>query len=344
MRLMQDSGLLPEGSLQLVIVRTGDLLDRLDGQDVVTFTGSANTAAKLRVTPNLINNSVPFNAEADSLNCAILGHDVSVERPAFELFIQEVAREVTVKAGQNCTAIRRGLLPEDKVDVVCERLSARLDKVTVGDPRLDSVRMGALASFDQKQDVLAQLEVLLESSTLVYGHGSDAGIVGDEVQNGAFVKPTLLLSNDPDAPGGAHDIEADKCFIELTGVDRNIVGNLQPGPRQSCGDVLGKSVFNREGGLGQIEFTSQSIFLPAGVDKYSPNTAINFGMLTGFVEYSFIPAEIKRSLSPVIAFAVKAIMGRELSLIGFSFSHKRIVFVASIPFKFGMFSSIKTRS
>ncbi|RNF53024.1 phenylacetic acid degradation bifunctional protein PaaZ [Marinomonas hwangdonensis] len=207
-RLMQDSGLLPEGSLQLVIGRTGDLLDRLDGQDVVTFTGSANTAAKLRVTPNLINNSVPFNAEADSLNCAILAPDVSVESPEFELFIKEVAREMTVKAGQKCTAIRRVLIPEDKVDVVCERLSARLDKVTVGDPRLDSVRMGALASFDQKQDVLAQLEVLLESSTLVYGHGSDAGIVGDEVQNGAFVKPTLLLSNDPDAPGGAHDIEA----------------------------------------------------------------------------------------------------------------------------------------
>ncbi|OYU95870.1 MAG: phenylacetic acid degradation bifunctional protein PaaZ, partial [Burkholderiales bacterium PBB5] len=106
-RLLHDSGLLPEGSLQLVIGSTGDLLDRLDGQDMVTFTGSADTAAKLRVHPNLVRQSVPFNAEADSLNCAILGPDVKPEDPEFDLFVKEVVREMTTKAGQKCTAIRR---------------------------------------------------------------------------------------------------------------------------------------------------------------------------------------------------------------------------------------------
>src|SRR4029453_14452602 len=110
-RLINESGLLPAGSLQLVIGSTGDLLDRLDGQDVVTFTGSADTAAKLRVHPNLVRQSIPFNAEADSLNCAILADDVSPEDEEFDLFVKEVAREMTVKAGQKCTAIRRAIVP-----------------------------------------------------------------------------------------------------------------------------------------------------------------------------------------------------------------------------------------
>jgi oxepin-CoA hydrolase/3-oxo-5,6-dehydrosuberyl-CoA semialdehyde dehydrogenase len=207
-RLMEESGLLPEGSLQLIIGRTGDLLDRLDGQDVVTFTGSASTAAKLKVTPNIINNSIPFNAEADSLNCAILAPDVSVDSPEFDLFIKEVAREMTVKAGQKCTAIRRVLIPENQVQAVSERLTARLAKVSIGDPHLDTVRMGALASFEQKADVLAQLEQLLKSSQVVYGHEDGFELLGKGSEKGAFVRPTLLLSNDPDAEGGAHDIEA----------------------------------------------------------------------------------------------------------------------------------------
>jgi len=207
-RLMQESGVLPEGSLQLVIGRTGDLLDRLEGQDVVTFTGSASTAAKLKATPNLINNGIPFNAEADSLNCAILAPDVSADSPEFDLFVKEVAREMTVKAGQKCTAIRRVLIPENQVQAVSERLTARLAKVSIGDPHLDSVRMGALASFEQKEDVLSQLNLLLESSQVVYGHNASFECLGNGSEKGAFVQPTLLLSNDPDAEGGAHDIEA----------------------------------------------------------------------------------------------------------------------------------------
>ena len=207
-RLMQQSGFLPEGSLQLVIGRTGDLLDRLDGQDIVTFTGSAATAAKLRVTPNLINNSVPFNAEADSLNCAILAPDVSVDSPEFDLFVKEVAREMTAKAGQKCTAIRRVLVPENHIEAVSERLIARLAKVTVGDPRINDVRMGALASHDQQRDVLEQLDTLLKTSSTLCGGTDSFELVGAGTDKGAFCQPTLLLSNDPDAEGGAHDIEA----------------------------------------------------------------------------------------------------------------------------------------
>ena len=207
-RLMQNSGLLPEGSLQLVIGRTGDLLDRLNGQDVVTFTGSASTAAKLRVTPNLIANSVAFNAEADSLNCAILAPDVTPDDVEFDLFVKEVAREMTVKAGQKCTAIRRILVPENRVDAVAEKLSSRLAKTTVGDPSVEGVRMGALASHTQQADVRDTVEQLLQTSERICGGNADFAPTGAGTENGAFFEPTLLLSRDPDAEGGAHDIEA----------------------------------------------------------------------------------------------------------------------------------------
>ncbi len=207
-RLMHDSGLLPEGSLQLIIGRTGDLLDRLGGQDIVTFTGSASTAATLRVTPNLVEQSVMFNAEADSLNCAILAPDVTPDDPEFDLFIKEVAREMTTKAGQKCTAIRRVMVPVEQVDAVAETLTARLAASSVGDPSVDGVRMGALASHDQQRDVRHQVEALLASCEPVCGGSTDFAPIGDGVENGAFFEPTLLLSRDPDADGGAHDIEA----------------------------------------------------------------------------------------------------------------------------------------
>jgi oxepin-CoA hydrolase/3-oxo-5,6-dehydrosuberyl-CoA semialdehyde dehydrogenase len=130
MRLIVQSGILPEGSLQLVIGGTGDLLDRLEGPDVVTFTGSADTAAKLRVHPNLVRQSIPFNAEADSLNCAILAPDVTPDDEEFDLFVKEVAREMTTKAGQKCTAIRRAIVPRQHLDAVAERLRARLAKTS----------------------------------------------------------------------------------------------------------------------------------------------------------------------------------------------------------------------
>ena len=207
-RLVDQSGLLPAGALQLVIGSTGDLLDRLDGQDVVTFTGSADTAAKLRVHPNLVARSIPFNAEADSLNCAILAPDVSPDDEEFDLFVKEVAREMTVKAGQKCTAIRRTIVPRTQLDAVAERLAARLKKTTVGDPAVEGVRMGALASRDQLADVGERVAALLKDAELVLGQRDGFAPVGEGVGDGAFFAPTLLLAKDPMASDAVHDIEA----------------------------------------------------------------------------------------------------------------------------------------
>ena len=207
-RLMHRSGLLPEGSLQLVIGSTGDLLDRLDGADVVTFTGSADTAAKLRVHPNIVRQSIPFNAEADSLNCAILAPDVSPEDEEFDLFVKEVAREMTVKSGQKCTAIRRAIVPRQHLDAVVERLRARLAKTVVGDPALESVRMGALASHAQQADVAERVRTLMQGAELVYGERDGFAPQGEGVAEGAFFSPTLLLSRDPLRHDAVHDVEA----------------------------------------------------------------------------------------------------------------------------------------
>jgi oxepin-CoA hydrolase/3-oxo-5,6-dehydrosuberyl-CoA semialdehyde dehydrogenase len=206
-RLIQQSGLLPEGALQLVIGGTGDLLDRLEGNDVVTFTGSADTAAKLRVHPNIVKHAVPFNAEADSLNCAILAPDVAPDSEEFELFIREVAREMTVKAGQKCTAIRRAIVPKQHVNIVAERIAARLAKTVVGDPANESVRMGALASHAQLKDVTERVAELSHNAEVVYGAKSGFAPVGAGVAEGAFFSPTLLLARDA-MNHAAHDVEA----------------------------------------------------------------------------------------------------------------------------------------
>jgi oxepin-CoA hydrolase/3-oxo-5,6-dehydrosuberyl-CoA semialdehyde dehydrogenase len=206
-RLMQRSGLLPEGSLQLVIGSTGDLLDRLDGADVVTFTGSADTAAKLRVHPNLVRHSIPFNAEADSLNCAILAPDVTPDDEEFDLFVKEVAREMTVKAGQKCTAIRRAIVPRRHLDAVAAKLRARLAKTVVGDPSREDVRMGALASHAQRDDVAARVATLMQDAELIHGERDGFVAHGEGVSEGAFFAPTLLLSRHP-MESAAHDVEA----------------------------------------------------------------------------------------------------------------------------------------
>jgi len=213
-RMMNDSGLLPPGSLQLVIGGTGDLLDRLTETDVVTFTGSADTAARLRVHPNLVARSIPFNAEADSLNCAVLADDVGPDDEAFELFVKEVAREMTVKAGQKCTAIRRAIVPRRHLDAVAEQLAARLAKTVVGDPAVEGVKMGALASRAQQADVAERVALLARGNEVVFGAvagvGSGAGFqpLGEGVTEGAFFSPTLLLCRDGFANDTVHDVEA----------------------------------------------------------------------------------------------------------------------------------------
>ncbi|WP_295991819.1 phenylacetic acid degradation bifunctional protein PaaZ [Rugamonas sp.] len=207
-RMMFESGLLPDGSLQLVIGSTGNLLDRLTGMDAVTFTGSADTAAKLRVNRNLIANSVPFTAEADSLNCAILAPDVTPDDPEFDLFVKEVAREMTGKAGQKCTAIRRVIVPESRVDAVAERLRARLANIVIGDPSVAGVRMGALASKEQQRDVAERLALLAHGNEIVFGERDGYNPIGDGVANGSFFAPTLLLCRDAMHNDAVHDIEA----------------------------------------------------------------------------------------------------------------------------------------
>ena len=207
-RLIDQSGILPKGALQLVIGSTGDLLDRLDGRDVVTFTGSADTAAKLRVHPNVVRHSIPFNAEADSLNCAILADDVTPDDEEFDLFVKEVAREMTVKAGQKCTAIRRAIVPRQHVDAVATRLRARLAKVVVGDPALETVRMGALASHAQQADVADRVAMLSLGNELIFGARDGFAPQGEGTERGAFFAPTLLLCRDPLHHDTAHDVEA----------------------------------------------------------------------------------------------------------------------------------------
>ena len=208
MRLIVQSGILPEGSLQLVVGGVGDLLDRLEGADVVTFTGSADTAAKLRVHPNLVRHSIPFNAEADSLNCAILAPDVTPDDEEFDLFVKEVAREMTTKAGQKCTAIRRAIVPRHHLDAVVERLRTRLAKTVMGDPDVDGVRMGPLASHAQQADVADRVATLLQSTELVFGESDCPAPKGEDVADGAFFAPTLLVCQRPFESQAVHDVEA----------------------------------------------------------------------------------------------------------------------------------------
>ncbi|WP_374015544.1 phenylacetic acid degradation bifunctional protein PaaZ [Phaeobacter sp. A36a-5a] len=207
-RLMLDSGLLPDGALQLVSGGLGDMLDHLTMQDVVSFTGSAQTALKLRANPVILENSVRFVAEQDSLNASILGPDAQPGTPEFDLFVKEVSREMTTKAGQKCTAIRRIIAPQAQVDAVIEALSARLAKTQIGDPRLETTRMGALVSNSQKRDVLEKAEIIGQEAERVFGDPENFTVDGANSDNGAFVPPMLFHCADPDHAQRIHDTEA----------------------------------------------------------------------------------------------------------------------------------------
>ena len=206
--IMLDSGILPEGALQLVSGGLGDMLGRLTNQDVVSFTGSAGTALKLRSSPHILENSIRFIAEQDSLNASILGPDASPGTPEFDLFIKEVTREMTTKAGQKCTAIRRIIAPEAQVPSVIEALKASLAKITIGDPSDEATRMGALVSSEQRADVLEKALVIGREAERVFGDPDDFTIHGDRAQDGAFVPPMLFHCADPDAAQNVHDVEA----------------------------------------------------------------------------------------------------------------------------------------
>lgn len=203
-RVMIESGVLPTGSVQLIVGGVGDLFDHLGGQDVVSFTGSASTALKLRTHPTVMRESVRFIAEQDSLNASVLGPDAAPGTPEFGLFVREVAIEMTVKAGQKCTAIRRAMAPADCLDAVQEALAERLAGTKVGDPRAEDTRMGALVSLSQRDDVrqkIAELEAA--GAKIVSGDPSaDSPIAG-----GAFLSPVLLRADDPWKSTAVHDVE-----------------------------------------------------------------------------------------------------------------------------------------
>ncbi len=203
-RIMIEADVLPKGALQLIMGSTGDLLDHLTCQDVVSFTGSAATAMKLQSHPVIARESVRFVAERDSLNASILGPDAGPGTPEFDLFVKEVAREMTVKAGQKCTAIRRAMAPAAHLDAVEEALSARLSRVRIGDPRDEHVTMGALASRAQLQSVRDAVAELSRSARIVSGDPGVSPVAGD----GAFIAPILLRSDDPWNSDAIHDVEA----------------------------------------------------------------------------------------------------------------------------------------
>jgi oxepin-CoA hydrolase / 3-oxo-5,6-dehydrosuberyl-CoA semialdehyde dehydrogenase len=207
-RRMLESGLLPEGSVQLLLGGVGDLFEHLTCQDVVSFTGSAGTALKLRQHPTVLAHSVRFTAETDSLNSCLLGPDVEAGAPEFELFVREVVREMTVKAGQKCTAIRKALVPAARAAEVAEALRAALSRIVVGDPRLENVRMGPVASLAQRREVLEQLGKLRREAELVFGDATGVKPEGADAERGAFLAPTLLQCRDSAAARAVHAVEA----------------------------------------------------------------------------------------------------------------------------------------
>ncbi|MEW6124563.1 MAG: phenylacetic acid degradation bifunctional protein PaaZ [Pseudomonadota bacterium] len=207
-KLMIGSGLLPAGSLQFVCGSTGDLLDHLTGQDVLSFTGSAATSEALRNHPAVSVNAVRFIAERDSLNAAVLGTDAVEGTPEFDLFVKEVVREMTVKAGQKCTAIRRVFVPRALKDAVAAALSAQLAAVAVGDPRRDDVRMGPLASLAQRASVREAVEEIAAEAEIVFGDPATVAPVGGDGEAGAFMAPVLLVCPTPREARAPHVTEA----------------------------------------------------------------------------------------------------------------------------------------
>ncbi|MDC3390634.1 phenylacetic acid degradation bifunctional protein PaaZ [Flavobacteriales bacterium] len=207
-REIVDSGILPEGSLQLICGSARGIIDSVETGDIVTFTGSADTGKMLKSHPRLIEKAVPFNMEADSLNCSVLGTDAVPGTIEFDLFIKEVQKEMTVKAGQKCTAVRRIIVPENLVEDVQIALGKRLSKTTIGNPLVDGVRMGSLAGNEQKMEVREKVKELSKSQEIVFGSLDNFDVVGADKDKGAFISPILFLNDDPFNKIDCHNIEA----------------------------------------------------------------------------------------------------------------------------------------
>tara|TARA_B110000902_G_scaffold89563_1_gene106426 strand:- start:749 stop:2797 length:2049 start_codon:yes stop_codon:yes gene_type:complete len=203
-----DSKILPEGSLQLIPGSGKGILDHVGHNDVVTFTGSANTGKILKSHPNILENSVPFNMEADSLNACVLAEGVDEKSEEFNIFIKEIYREITAKTGQKCTAVRRILVPENKIDQVQKALVTKLEKTVIGNPENKEVRMGALASKTQVERVKENVEILMESQEMVFDNSKNLKLVDASIEKGAFFSPVLFRNDEPFLRDVVHNIEA----------------------------------------------------------------------------------------------------------------------------------------
>ncbi len=202
------SNILPEGALQLICGSAGDLLDHVTSQDVVTFTGSASTGLMLKQNLHILTNNVPFNMEADSLNCIVLGEDVTPDKPEWEIFVKEVRKEMTLKAGQRCTGVRRIFVPENRMEDMWKAIASSLSQTTIGNPLNEKVRMGSLAGENQRDEVKAQIKKLLTSSQIIYGSLDSVEVIDADAGKGAFISPVLLMNNKPFEAKEAHEVEA----------------------------------------------------------------------------------------------------------------------------------------
>ncbi|HSZ87270.1 MAG TPA: phenylacetic acid degradation bifunctional protein PaaZ [Puia sp.] len=202
------SNILSEGALQLICGSAGDLLEHVTSQDVITFTGSASTGLMLRSQKKILKENVPFTMEADSLNCIVLGNDVTPQMPEWDIFIKEIRKEMTTKAGQKCTAIRRIFVPENKMEDAWKAISQSLSQTTVGNPLNEKVRMGSLAGLIQRTEVKNQIQKLLVSSQIIYGSLDSVETIDADAQKGAFISPVLLLNEKPFASNASHEVEA----------------------------------------------------------------------------------------------------------------------------------------
>jgi len=206
-KIIIESNILPTGALQLICGSAGNLLQQLNSQDVVTFTGSASTGLLLKSNPHLLANNIPFTMEADSLNCIVLGEDVTPTMPEWNLFIKEVRREITLKCGQRCTGVRRIFVPEKYIEEVSKSLQTALGETVIGNPQNATVKMGSLAGTQQRVEVLEQVNRLLATSSIIYGTTENIEVVDADGKKGAFMSPILLLNTEPFTKTDTHELE-----------------------------------------------------------------------------------------------------------------------------------------
>jgi len=278
-----DSKILPEGSIQLICGSARGILESVTSQDVVTFTGSASTGRMLKSHKNILNESVPFNMEADSLNCCVLGEDVNPGSIEFDLFIKEVQREMTVKAGQKCTAIRRVIVPSNKIEDVQIALGKRLAKTTIGDPSAEGVRMGSLAGLEQREEVKDKILELSKSQEIIFGDLRNFEVVGADKEKGAFLPPILFLNNDPFNKIDCHNLEAFgpvTTLMPYKGMDEAIeLANMGKGSLV-CSIVTANDAIAKEFVMGAAANHGRILILNADCAKESTGHGSPMPLLT----------------------------------------------------------------